>query len=181
MDLVKAMGNVEFSDADRERVLSLSPFIKENSGKIIDEVISVVAKDERVLNILEKNGITAADAKKAWMGALEMLFSEPMNDKMIRRMFEIGVVHVDKEVNEELVIEAMSLFMLKTLETLSAHMEVSKELYFAVVKLFAVALSAMITSYNEEQERRKEALLKSLGISGNLLKRHIELGKKYNK
>ena len=88
---------------------------------------------------------------------------------------------MDKEVNEELVIEAMNLFMLKTLETLSEHMEVSKELYFAIVKLFTVALSAMITSYSEEQERRRKALLKSLGISGSLLKRHIELGRKYKK
>ncbi len=181
MDLAKAMGNVEFSDADRERILSLSPFIKENSGKIIDEVISVVAKDERVLNILKKSGITAADAKRAWMGALEMLFSEPMDEAMFKKMFKIGVVHVDKEVNEELVIEAMNLIMLKTLEALSAHMEVSKELYFAIVKLFAIALSAMITSYSEEQERRREALLKSLGVSGNLLKRLVDLGKRYNK
>jgi hypothetical protein len=36
MDLMGAMGNVEFSDADRERILSLSPIVKENSGKIID-------------------------------------------------------------------------------------------------------------------------------------------------
>ena len=179
MDLIKAMGNVEFSDADRERILTLSPFINEHSGEIIDEVIAVVANDKRVLDILAKNSVTPADAKRVWQSALEMLFSEPMNDKMIKRMFEIGVVHVDKEVNEELVIEAMSLFMLKTLEVLSKNMDVSKEVYAALVKLFAVALSAMITSYSEEQERRREALLKSLGISGELLKRHIELGKKY--
>jgi hypothetical protein len=133
------------------------------------------------LDILKKNSVSPEDAKRAWQSALEMLFSEPMNDKMIKRMFEVGVVHVDKEVNEELVIEAMSLFMLKTLEVLSKNMEVSKELYAALVKLFAVALSAMITSYSEEQERRRVALLKSLGISGELLKRHIELGKKYTK
>ena len=86
---------------------------------------------------------------------------------------------MDKEVNEELVIEAMNLFMLKTLESLSVHMELSKDLYFAVVKLFAVALSAMITSYSEEREKIKVAVMNSLGISDSLFERYIELSKKH--
>ena len=181
MDLIGVMKNVEFTDADRERILFLSPIVKENSGKIVDEVTAIVAEDKQVLDILKKNSVSAEDAKRIWMGALEMLFSESMNDKMIKKMFKIGITHVNSGVNEKLVIEAMSLFMLKTLNVMSNNMEMSKEIYAAVIKLFAVALSVMITSYSEEQERRRIALLKSLGISDRLLERLTEIGRKYDK
>lgn len=180
MNLKEAMESVEFSDEDRQRLLALSPFIKEHSEEIIGSVISVVAKDQRVLDILQKNSVTPSNAQVVWQGALEMLFSEPMSEKMVEKMYKVGVVHVDKEVHGDLVIEAMNLFMLKTIGKISEYMKIDKDLFSSVVKLFTVALSAMIASYSEEQDRRRQALLRSLGISDALLNRHMDLGKKYN-
>lgn len=173
MNKVQAISNVEFSDEDRNEIRNISNLFNDHADEVVDAVLSVIGNDKRVLNILKEDGITADDAKKAWIGALKMLFSEPMDDVMFDKMFKIGIVHVDKGVNEELVIEAMNLMMIKTLEVLSKYVQIENKLYLSIVKLFAVALSAMIASYSEEQERRKDSLLKSLGISGNLLKRLV--------
>ena len=40
----------------------------------------------------------------------------------------------------------MNLFMLKTLEKVLEYMEISKELFFSVTKLFAIAPPAMTVS-----------------------------------
>ncbi len=91
---------------------------------------------------------------------------------------EIGRIHVVNEVEEDLVIEAMTLFIIKIIQIVVNMENTTVEEVTSLIKGFNLVLVLMISSYRDEMNDRQNAVLKFMGISNELLKRQIEIGKK---
>ena len=177
MDVRQGKENVEFNEQDESRIQSLLPFIKEHSGRIIDESYSVLSRDQRVVDLLRRNNLEPADARLVWKNSLELLFSKPMTDETIEKLRRVGVVHTDKGVSENFAITGASLFMLKTIEHIKTNMDVDIDHLLSVIKLFSLVTFVIIVSYVKESNERRRGILNSLGISDALLDRLAELGR----
>ncbi len=168
----------EFSETERLAIKELSPLIREHSEEIVDRVLSIAAKNSEVLNILQKNNVSAENAKKAWIKGVNFIFSDNTTEEISEEMKKIGTIHVEKEVKEDLVVLAITLFIDETENVLSKYTEINTEKLKAIIKMYNFVLLLMISAYRKELEEREQAVLNFMGISPELLKRQILLGKK---
>ncbi len=168
----------EFTETEKSAIRELSPIIREHSEEIVNNVLFLAAKNSEVLKILETNNISAERAKKAWIKGINFIFSDEPNEEITEEMKKIGAIHVEKDVKEDLVIWAITLFIEETIKKLSEITEINVEKTKAIVKIFNLVLLLMISAYRKELEERERAVLKFMGISPELLKRQIMIGKK---
>ncbi len=170
--------NFEFSEEEKRAVVELEPLIREHTEEIVDNVLAAAAKNKEVLNVLKKNSVSAEDAKNAWIKGLKFIFSAQDPKDIASEMIKIGIIHVEKDVKEDLVIQAITLFIEKTHSVMSKYTEIDTLKLRALTKFFNFVLLLMITAYRDEVEEREKAVLTFMGISPELLKRQIALGKK---
>ncbi len=168
----------EFSEEERKALSELEPLIVEHAEEIVEKVLASAAKNKEVLNVLEKNGVSAEDAKNAWIKGLKFIFSANDPKDITNEMVKIGVIHVEKDVKEDLVIQAITLFIEKTHLVLNKYTEIDTLKLRTLTKTFNFVLLLMISAYRNELEEREKAVLTFMGISPELLKRQIALGKK---
>ncbi len=168
----------EFSESEKSAIKELSPIITEHSEEIVNKVLSLAAKNSEVLKILETNNVSAECAKKAWIKGINFIFSDNPDEEIAEEMKKIGTIHVEKEVKEDLVIWAITLFIEETIRKLSELTEMNVEKTKAITKMFNFVLLLMISAYRKELEEREQAVLNFMGISPELLKRQILIGKK---
>ena len=176
MDVEQAIKDTEFSKEDEKRIVSLLPFMKEHLDGILDESIFVLAKDQRVVELLKKNNLKPETAKLVWKNLFELVFSKPTSDETIERLKQVGTTHTKAGVSEDFAITAIALFMAKTLEHLKTNMNTmnfSMDYFISVAKFFLLIGLLVVVSYVEE---RKRGIMNSLGVSDALLDRLAKLG-----
>ena len=179
IDPQEVLNNLEFTEEDKKNIKSLYPVIENYGYEIIDEVIKVLSKDPKVVNILEENNLSIPAARDAWMYWLKLLFSSEFNADLINRLSHIGRTHVDANVDETIVIQTTSLYLMKTLDKMaSLALPDFQKLIYSVVKLFTFSLTIMVDSYREELI---ESFLEFSGMKKDLFNRQIKIQRKKRK
>ncbi len=178
LDFEAVLRNLNFTEENAENIRDIYPIAKEFFEPVSEEVLKSFCGDRRVMKIMQSGKITKEDAKKVWASGLNSIFSISIDQEFLEKIKKIGRVHVIKGVEEDLVIEAMSLFAIKLAEKLLSSGKVSVEQIISLMKGFGLVLTLLISSYRDEMVEQEQAVLNFMGISPELLKRQIEIGRK---
>ncbi len=178
LDFDAVIKNLGFTETDVKNISNIHPIAKELFEPVSKEVLNSFGDDARVKKIMESGGISEEEARKVWTEGLNYIFTITTNKDFLNTIKKIGRVHVIKGVEEDLVIEATTLFAIKIAEKLLISDKVSMEQIISLMKGFGVVLTLLISSYRDEMNEQEQAVLNFMGISPELLRRQIEIGRK---
>ncbi len=179
MDIENVKRNIEFSEEDRNNLKNLFPIISNHGHEIINEVIRSLSKDENVVKLMEANYGSLERAEESWYQWLEIIFSSDINEQFVKEISSIGLSNVDTDVEETIVIQAASLFLIKILEKImSLQIPNSEKLIPSAIKAFSISLMIMIESYRQEL---MQSFVEFTGMNPELIKRQIKIQRKKRK
>ncbi len=175
----RILGNLQLTDKDTSLIHAIYPFVAEHIGEIVDEIVDTLAQEPRVIDILTNNQVSVPAAKSVWGDIIKYILSHDVDAEFFARLSKVGVVHVVKKVEEDLVIEAITLFgntILKKMNEYDIHPKIDHIL--ALNRRMGLAAVVIISSYRDEKEANDRALARFIGIKDELLERLVELGRK---
>ncbi len=178
LDFDSAIRNLNFTKKDVTNITHIYSAVKDSFDSIAGEVLKSFCNDPRVQTIMRKGNVSEEKARKVWIKGLNYIFNIKIDKNFLNGIKEIGRIHVVNEVEEDLVIEAMTLFIIKIIQIVVNMENTTVEEVTSLIKGFNLVLVLMISSYRDEMNDRQNAVLKFMGISNELLKRQIEIGKK---
>lgn len=179
------VNNLQFTQEDMNVFISLAPIMKEHVREAVERAAKILTKDENALKVLVANGMDIPQAVDFWTKEIgDMFFAENQSTDYLEGLYgflqrnrKTASILIDRGAEVDLGMQIIIVLMASMYEVLKKYVPVSAESTQTFFKVAIVMLTIFAYVYRQEQDKRQRALMKSLGISENLLERLVKVEK----
>ena len=165
---------LNFSQKDLEVLRIRKELLKSWADEIIEDFYSVLLKDEKAKEIIEKNKVSIERLKEANKAWYNKIVSGEIDEEFFKYSFFVGLVHIYYGVDNHLMIFMADVMRRKFLQLCLENFEEGEafEVYQSFSKIVAAFVGLTVEGY---VFMLKKALLDILGMKPELVNRLLKI------